>query len=452
MSNTALPVPNRRRLESLDAFRGFTILGMIFVIAVAAGQYQWETPGLPQKMRWLDSLPVSTWLHADVAFAIWERETKAALTMELEADPDFAAGADAASRTAFIAEEVQSRIAQAPERKLKNIGVTFTDLIAPWFVFIVGAVIPLGRRREGEEYYYHALRRTLMLILAGVIYIALVIKQVSIWWGVLQAIGVAYFCAALTARLPVIQQWIAVFVVGGLNLLLTETVPAWTNAFKSTLPFGSLTNPEGDWLRPLTIHCLPWLSISYGVMSMIGVLVGNAIATKDDSKVVRQCLLVGLLFTGLGYIIHKVGIATERYSLCANKVDVTTSYAFFTAGLGALTFLGFYWLIDMKKVSRWAFPLVVFGANPLLAYFLQIVMRRTFESLGVIDIFNRVTPDNKLVMNWATFIGSEQAPAQVVLDFFSKAGYMGVFWGLVWTACLWAVVLWCNRKNFYWKL
>lgn len=66
------------RIESIDAFRGWTILVMIFVIAVAAGGY----PDLPQKMSWMGSLSISTWNHADVAW-----ETPIALTNTLAVGP-----------------------------------------------------------------------------------------------------------------------------------------------------------------------------------------------------------------------------------------------------------------------------------------------------------------------------------------------------------------------------
>jgi predicted acyltransferase len=448
----AAPSAAKKRLDSLDAFRGFTIFGMIFVIAVAAGGYWKEAKELPQTMQWFGSLPISTWFHAEVGYDRWELNFKEQQTNALTTDASFAPGLAEAERATAVATEVTARIEAAPERKLRGIGVTFTDLIAPWFVFIVGAVIPIGRRRESGEYYRHAAWRTFMLILAGVIYIALVIKQISWWWGVLQAIGVAYLCAAITARQTPMVQWLAVLGLGGLNLALTEHFPAWTKPVGGTAPFGTLTNPNGDWLRPFNIHCLPWLSLSYGVMAMIGVLVGQALATKETRRIVQQSLIVGVGFTLLGWLIHRVGFATENYSLCMNKPIVTTSYAFFTAGLGAITFLGFYYVIDVLGYKSWAWPLNVFGMNALLAYFLQVIMRRGFESLGIVDAFNRVGPTNAFVSNWAQYFGSATEPAHWVLDLFSKGGWMGMFWGLLWTACLWAIVLYCNRREIFWKL
>src|SRR2546423_11551656 len=47
-----------QRLKSLDAFRGFTIMGMIFVIMVSGYK------NLPHTFPAFGSAPVSTWKHA----------------------------------------------------------------------------------------------------------------------------------------------------------------------------------------------------------------------------------------------------------------------------------------------------------------------------------------------------------------------------------------------------
>jgi predicted acyltransferase len=427
--------PAKKRLESLDAFRGLTILGMVFVIAVAAGGYHKVGDGLPQKMSWFGSLPVSTWFHAEVAYEVWEE----------------AQLADGLSH---------EQIAELPNHNLKNIGVTLCDLVAPFFVFIVGACVPLSRSRRGGDWWWHVGYRTLMLIIAGMIYISLVIKQITWWWGVLQAIGIAYFMAALFCKAPKSWRWSIVLGVGLFNLGMTEFFPWWTNALKNISgPFGTLSNPNGSWLKPLIVHCLPWLSISWGVMAMIGVQIGDALTTKDTRKIHINCLIVGGIYTILGLAIHLIGFATENYSLCFNKADVSTSYAFFCAGLAALVFLAFYWVIDVWSIRGWDWPLKVFGVNPLLAYFLMIVMRRAFETLGIAGagagwntngIFNIVTSDNTIVYNWASWFGGGES-AQWFLDFCAKGGYHGVMWGLIWTACLWLIVLVCNKKGLYWK-
>jgi predicted acyltransferase len=105
-----------------------------------------------------------------------------------------------------------------------------------------------------------------------------------------------------------------------------------------------------------------------------------------------------------------------------NKDNVSISYALFTAGCGALCFLAFYWLIDVKGFRAWARPLNVFGANPLLGYFLQPIVRIFFVQLGLYTLFT------------------------------GHAGWAGMVWGLLWNFVLWSVCLFCNKRNIYWKL
>jgi len=187
----------RVRIESLDAFRGLTILLMIFVIAVAAGDYR----HLPQEGSWFGSLPVSTWDHAEVG---WDRFLEAKKNEGLSDDA----------------------IHKLPEAQLRNIGLTATDLVAPFFVFIVGMAIPLSRAGRSGMWWGHVMKRTVTLILAGVVYISLILG-LSWWWGILQAIGVAYFMGAILDRFPGKWRW---WIIGGVMLfqaLMSYVVPWW---------------------------------------------------------------------------------------------------------------------------------------------------------------------------------------------------------------------------------
>jgi predicted acyltransferase len=407
--------PPRIRVESIDALRGLTIALMIFVIAVAAGNY----PDLPQKASWFGSLPVSTWNHADVG---WEKF----------AEEKSVAGMNAAE------------IAALPEARLQNIGLTVTDLVAPFFIFVVGLVIPLSKSRRGSEWWRHVFSRTARLILAGVIYISLVLG-LSWWWGILQAIGIAYLMGSASMKLKPSLRWAAIFGVLGLHMLLSQYAGWWLQFGHTAEPFWRISAPTGSWARPLTVHCLPWVSISYGAMTMIGVLLGEAIATGQKRAIVKKSLLIAGVFMALGLALHQLGFIIGNMKLCFNKPDVTASYAMFTSGLAALFFLILYYIIDVLGYKKWAWPLVEFGKNALLAYFLQIIMRLGFRASHLEYFFAGAA--NDATRAWASLLGS---PLNALL--LDKSGYHGVFWGVLWTACLWFIVRWCNKRELYWKL
>ncbi len=410
-SESAVP-----RVESVDAFRGLTILLMVFVIAVAAGDYR----NLPQAMSWFGSLPVSTWNHAEVG---WDR------FVEEKSAEGLSAG----------------QIDALPEARLRNVGLTVTDLVAPFFVFIVGMAIPLSRSRRGTAWWHHVLIRTGMLILAGVVYISLIFG-LSWWWGILQAIGVAYFMGAASLKLTRPQRWVAIFLILLFHMAMSHYVRWWLHFGDTDLPCLTITQIHGSWQKPLTLHCRPWVSISYGVMTMIGVLIGEAVATRDRRAITRACLLIGALFCCLGFAVHEAGLLTGATEFCFNKPDVTASYAMFSSGAGAFLFLLLYYIIDVGKVRRWAYPLTVFGANALLAYFMQILMRLGFRALQIEPFFAGQT--NPTLAAWAGLFPNTGWES-FLLD---KTGYNGVVWGLIWTFCLWIIILYCNRRNFYWKL
>lgn len=411
----AAPNP-RQRVESVDAFRGFTILLMVFVIAVAAAGYR----NLPHEARWFGSLPVSTWLHAEAGWdefagEMQERGLTPAETLAL------------------------------PEARLRNVGCTVTDLVAPFFVFIVGVCIPLSRSRRGGDWWRHVLSRTGMLIGAGVLYISLILG-LSWWWGILQAIGIAYLMGAGVMKLPPWGRWAAIFGVLAVHGLMSHYTHWWLHFGETDRPFWTISQIFGSWQKPLTVHCKPWVSISYGAMTMIGVLVGEAVATRDSRRIVRQCLLTGAVFTAIGLAVHQIGLATGRTGLCFNKPDVTSSYAMFASGVGALTFLLFYWLVDMRGLKGWCAPLNVLGANALLAYFMQIIMRLAFRALQIEPLF--AGQPNEMLQRWASAFDAPVWRA-FLLD---KTGWNGMLWGFIWTGCLWLIIRCCNKRGIYWKL
>jgi predicted acyltransferase len=247
-------------------------------------------------------------------------------------------------------------------------------------------------------------------------------------------------------RLSQTIRWVAIFLLLAFHMAMSHYVPWWLQFGSTTDPFWTISQLNGSWAKPLTIHCRPWVSLSYGVMTMIGVLVGEAVAGGDRKEITKQALRVGVIFTLTGFVLHTIGLSTGATELCFNKPDVTASYAMFSSGAGAFLFLVLYYIIDVRGWKRWSYPLRVFGANALLAYFMQIIMRIFFRALHIEPIF--AAQPNSMLKDWASLVN---APvwSSFLLD---KSGYNGILWGLLWTACLWVIVLYCNKKEIYWKL
>jgi predicted acyltransferase len=284
-----------------------------------------------------------------------------------------------------------------------------------------------------------------MLILAGVLYISLILG-LSWWWGILQAIGVAYFMGAASMKLPRTGRWVAIAALLSFHVIMSHYVGWWLHFGDTPEPFWTISRLDGSWAKPLILHCRPWVSISYGVMTMIGVLVGEAVAGGKRMEITRAGILAGVVFTLAGFALHTAGLYTGATEFCFNKPDVTASYAMFASGVGALVFLLMYYVIDVRGWKKWAYPLKVFGANALLAYFMQIIMRIFFRALRLEPLFGG--QPNDMLREWAS-LTSFSAWSSFLLD---KSGYNGVLWGLIWTFCLWLIVRYCNERDLYWKL
>ena len=257
-------------------------------------------------------------------------------------------------------------------------GWTPTDLVFPFFLFIVGVSIALalGARVENKEnndgVYWKIIKRALILFalglfLAGFPYFNLGTIRIM---GVLQRIALCYLVAGLIFLKTSLRQQIMIttaFLIG--YWLVMTFVPA--PGFKA-----------GDYSREGCIACFIDRKVlgnhiwsqgkvfdPEGLLStvpaiattLLGVISGALLRSPR-----KQYEKVSLLFiAGLGCII--AGWLGNLF-FPINKSLWTSSYALFTGGL-AMQFLALcYWLIDMQRYRRWATPLVVFGVNAIALF------------------------------------------------------------------------------------
>jgi predicted acyltransferase len=408
---------------------------MIFVIMVAGYKH------LPFLYPQVGSVPVSTFKHAGEddgpsEWANWEKShpgthyrlgivTEAttdnlysvALETEVPETPEvFVNVPIQSSRILKPGDEIVAIEANNVRRfQQRGIGCTFTDWVAPFFVFIVGLCIPLSRLSRESGWWKHVGMRTLGLIGLGVIYMSLILK-LSWWWGILQAIGIAYLMAALFLRLPPWKRWLAFIGVVIFHTWMSFKFPWWQVLGNPDKGFWTIVTPDGDMLKPLMVHCTPWVSISYGLCAVAGSFLGEAVLTREAQKIMKTAFGLGILFLIAGYLLH-------LFVVPINKDNVSASYSIFTSGIACLVFLLFYWLIDVKGWKKgWSWFLAVFGSNALFAYFMQPFVRFILKAFGVYDGLGGLS------------------------------GWQGVLGGLEWTIVIWLVVLYFNRRGVYWKL
>jgi predicted acyltransferase len=261
-------------------------------------------------------------------------------------------------------------------------GWTPTDLIFPFFLFIVGITTTISiaarkaRGADGAELTRQIVRRGLIIVGLGLVVAAFPffppahLAAIRIP-GVLQRIGIAYIAAALlvlhgSRRAQVLAA--AAILTGYWAILALVPVPG--------IGFPALEPPEATlvaWLDRLLLEGHLWpVTRSWdpeGVLSTLpavaSVLLGALAAEliTGDAPLVRRAARLAAA-GGLGVVL---GLSWGLI-IPINKNLWTSSYALFTAGAAAVSLALCIWLLEVRGWRGWARPFVVFGVNPIAAF------------------------------------------------------------------------------------
>ncbi|MGH7515899.1 MAG: acyltransferase family protein [Gemmatimonadales bacterium] len=270
----------------------------------------------------------------------------------------------------------------APLRHAAWHGWTPTDLIFPFFLFIVGITTRLSldaRRARGDtdgELRGQILRRGLIIVALGLLVSAfpffppehLASLRIP---GVLQRIGVAYLVAGMIVLHGSWRTQVAaagVILLGYWALLALVPVPG---VWYPTLEPPEATLPA--WLDRLLLEGHLWAATRSwdpeGVLStlpaiasvLLGALAARLIQGDQSlAERVRRLAVAGAIGAVAGLAWGLV--------FPINKNLWTSSYALFTAGAAALGLALCIWLIDVRGWRAWIRPFVVFGVNPIVAF------------------------------------------------------------------------------------
>ena len=267
----------------------------------------------------------------------------------------------------------------SPLQHAKWHGITPTDFIFPFFLFIVGVAISLAlgnRVQDGatRAVYLKILRRSAIIFGLGLFLAAFPFFDFSTIRipGVLQRIAICYL---ITSLIFLHTNWKGQLAIGsGLLLLywaLMTLVPV--PGCQVTTINDQLCNLSAYIDRVILTESHIWSQSKVfdpeGILSTLpaiattlsGVLAGTWLKQeKSHSEKVNAIFFFGISLCAAGWF----------WSLAFpfNKSLWTSSYVVYTSGL-ALCFLGFcYWLIDIKGYEKWARPFKIFGLNALALY------------------------------------------------------------------------------------
>jgi len=264
-------------------------------------------------------------------------------------------------------------------------GWTPTDLVFPFFLFVLGVAIPLSfasriERSGGDlsPLYRQVVRRTIILFALGLVLNWFPFYDVD--WstaripGVLQRIALVYLFASLAylnlGKLG--RAWLSVGLLLGYWLAMVLVPVAGFGA-------GDL-GPDGNlaaWVDQNVLGTHVWRyapgpadpegllsTLPAVVTALAGIFTGEWLRSQHS----QSEKLIGLFVWGS---LAAAAGGFFGYFFPVNKNLWTSSYVVLTAGLALVSLAVIYHFVDIQGRDSWAKPFVVFGANAITVYVLS---------------------------------------------------------------------------------
>lgn len=262
-------------------------------------------------------------------------------------------------------------------------GWTPTDLIFPFFLFIVGVSITLSKRSTSAG---SILKRAAVILGVGLFLSGFPRFDLATWRipGVLQRIALCYAAAALiygrSRRPAVIGAVAAALMVGYWAVMALVAVPGGTagdlspegnlGAFVDrALMSGHLWKPR--WDPEGLLSTIPAIATT-----LLGILAGLWIGgSAAPARKAGLMALAGVAAIAVGYAWNIV--------FPINKSLWTSSYVMFSAGAAALFLALCYWAIDIRGWRWWTKPFVILGVNALALYAFSSLLVSALSSISV---------------------------------------------------------------------
>ena len=339
----------------------------------------------------------------------------------------------------------------APLRHAQWHGCTLTDLVFPFFLFIIG----VSMRFSFEKYEFckwgplfkKVVWRTITIFTIGLLLNAFPFVRQDWDWshfrimGVLQRIALAYIMASfIVVRADIIGivkislgllfgYWILLMGYGwysgldpyalksNLILIVDAYIFGENHLYGGTgIPF----DPEG------LLSTIPSI-----VTVLIGFLVGTMIKTAEDHKdnPQRMAVLGALLIIfgwGWGFVFP------------INKQLWTSSYVLYTSGIATVVLAGLIWLVDVKGLKTWTKPFVIFGANAIFLYAASSIWAKILLKI-------RFELDGKMISGYGYLY-------QTVFQPFAGDLNGSFLFALFHVFMFWLILAWMYRKKIFIKI
>ncbi len=336
-------------------------------------------------------------------------------------------------------------------------GWTPTDLVFPFFLFIVGVAIvyaysgALERGVPRGDLVKKALVRALKLFGLGLIMAAYPFFQLepefaireSIYslriMGVLQRIALCYFAASLLYIYvkPKTMAWVFFGLLFGYwAAMVWIPVPGYgageldnplgnVGAYLDRLIFGKhlWAGAQRQWDPEGLFSTLPAIGTT-----LLGIWTGLLLREKQTDPVEKTAKL---MVRGATLLIF--GYLWDLY-FPVNKSIWTSSYVILTGGQAMLGLGLCYWVADVKGKRSWTEPFVVYGVNAITVFFFSGILAKTLGLIRVGEVSLQSWIFQNLFNSWLPTIDASLAYA------------------LTWIFMWYLILLWMYRKNIIVKV
>ena len=320
-------------------------------------------------------------------------------------------------------------------------GLTPTDLVYPFFMFIVGAALFHSMKNvpAGVIPWAKIVKRTVLLFLIGVgLNVFPFTAPLTEWriMGVLQRIALCYGVAAVLvcvldkkqllvlSAIILIGYWLILLIVQDPFSLESNLVRQWDLVLLGSSHlyqgYGVAFEPEG------MLSCLP---------AVVSVLAGYFTSDMLEHKPTASAKVKGLFVWGLSALAAAL---IWQFWFPINKPLWTSTYVLITSAFAWFSLAAIIYIHDIRNISKGFQWLLVYGSNPLFIYVLSILFSRTISLISwTNESGNAVTLKNAIY----TFFNGFLSPINASLLF--AVVVVGIFY---------LVSAWLYKRKIFIKL
>ena len=341
-------------------------------------------------------------------------------------------------------------------------GLTPTDLVFPFFMFIMGISTYMSLRKSdfrlSASLIWKILRRTVVIFAIGlaIAWFGLFLRGIASGaevlaaaldfnhlrlLGVLPRLALCYFAAsiiAVTLRHKYLPTLIVTLLVAYTVVLLVGH--GWEFFYDNVISIVDHKVLGPDHMHTTRVDGVAMKFDPEGLLStlpsiahvLIGFWCGMMImSTSSNRERINKLFIIGTLLTFAGFLLS--------YGLPINKRIWSPTFVLTTCGMAALLLALLIWAIDVKGWKRWTQFFHVFGVNPLFLYVLSEVLEIIF-GYDCIHVGTEIASVRDIVFGW----------------FDRMPGFTSSFASLCYTIAFvllnWLVGLFLYRKNIYIKI